>query len=316
MSLLQQSTVYRPFKYPQFVELTKTHEEIHWVGDEADLSEDIQDWKNKLSEGEKEFVTQILKLFTQSDVAVGDNYHNHLIPRIKNNEARVMLASFANREGEHQRAYSLLNDTLGLPEEIYSEFLEYSEMADKVDHMTENDSTTQSGLALTMAKSVLNEGVSLFASFVMLLNMQRFGKMKGMNTIVEWSIRDETMHVDGIAQLFRLFCEEHPRIVNDELKSKIYSMAKLTVELEDKFIDLAFAKHKIEGLTKAEVKKYIRYVADRRLLQLGMKPIFKVKDNPLDWLDWILNGTSHDNFFEKRVTEYSVNGMDGDWGWS
>ena len=71
----------------------------------------------------------------------------------------------------------------------------------------------------------------------------------------------------------------------------------------------------IQGLTKQEVKDYIRHIADRRLLQLGMKPVFKQKDNPLPWLDWVLNGASHDNFFEKRVTEYSVNGMEGDWGW-
>ena len=157
--------------------------------------------------------------------------------------------------------------------------------------------------------------MSLFASFVMLLNFQRFGKMKGMGTIVEWSIRDETLHVQGNAKLFRTFCEEHPRVVNDELKSKIYTMSTNAVKLEDKFIDLAYANVKVQGLDKDDVKKYIRHIADRRLLQLGMKPKFKQKDNPLPWLDWVLNGASHDNFFEKRVTEYSVNGLSGDWGW-
>jgi len=71
----------------------------------------------------------------------------------------------------------------------------------------------------------------------------------------------------------------------------------------------------IEGVTKEEIKTYIRYITDRRLIQLGLKPNFKQKENPLPWLEWVLNGVSHDNFFEKRVTEYSVNGMDGDWGW-
>ena len=150
----------------------------------------------------------------------------------------------------------------------------------------------------------------------MLLNFQRFGKMKGMGTIVEWSIRDETMHVQGNAKLFREFVEEHPRIVNDELKSKIYEMAKNAVKLEDKFIKLAFNGHEQEGITEKDVKQYIRHIADRRLLQLGMKPKFNAKDNPMPWLDWVLNGASHDNFFEKRVTEYSVNGMEGEWGWS
>ena len=188
-------------------------------------------------------------------------------------------------------------------------------MADKVDFMANGDCSTQSGLALALAQSVFNEGMSLFASFVMLLNFQRFGKMKGMGTIVEWSIRDETLHVQGNAKLFRTFCEEHPRIVNDELKSKIYVMARNAVTLEDKFINLAFKGNEVQGLTKEEVRAYIRHIADRRLLQLGLRTKFRQKDNPLPWLDWVLNGASHDNFFEKRVTEYSVVGMEGDWGW-
>ena len=315
MSLLQPSKTYKPFQYPWAVELAKKHEEIHWIEDEAELSEDVQDWKTKLSEDEKEFITQVLRLFTQSDVQVGENYHELLIPRFKNNEVRNMLSSFASREAVHQRAYALLNDTLGLPDEDYYKFLEYKEMADKIDFMKEGDCNSKSGLALALAQSVFNEGLSVFASFVMLLNFQRFGKMKGRGTIVEWSIRDESIHVQGNAKLFRTLCEESPRIVNDELKSKIYEMAKNAVELEDKFIQLAFKGNDVQGLTKEEVRKYIRHIADRRLLQLGLKTKFRQKDNPLPWLDWVLNGASHDNFFEKRVTEYSVVGMEGDWGW-
>lgn len=314
--LLQYSKAYKPFMYPWAVELVSKHEEIHWIPEESELSEDIHDWKTKLSEGEKEFITHILRLFTQSDVQVGENYHELLIPRFKNNEVRNMLSSFASREAVHQRAYALLNDTLGLPDEDYHKFLEYKEMADKIDFMKQGDTSTQAGLALSLAQSVFNEGMSLFASFVMLLNFQRFGKMKGMGTIVEWSIRDETLHVQGNARLFRTFCEEHPRIVNDELKSKIYTMAKNAVDLEDKFINLAFKGNDVQGMTREEVRKYIRHIADRRLLQLGLKTKFRQKENPLPWLDWVLNGASHDNFFEKRVTEYSVVGMEGDWGWS
>lgn len=315
MPLLEISKTYKPFLYPWAVELTKKHEEIHWIEDEAELSEDIQDWRTKLSDQEKEFITQVLRLFTQSDVQVGENYFELLIPKFKNNEIRNMLGSFATREGVHQRAYALLNDTLGLPDEEFHAFLEYKEMADKIDFMSNGDTGSHTGLALALAQSVFNEGMSLFASFVMLLNFQRFGKMKGMGTIVEWSIRDESMHVQGNAKLFRTFCDEHPRIVNDELKSKIYQMAKDAVKLEDRFIDLAYNEGEIQGLTKEEVKTYIRHIADRRLLQLGMKPKFNQKDNPLPWLDWVLNGASHDNFFEKRVTEYSVVGMEGEWGW-
>ena len=316
MSLLKTSETYKPFKYPWAVELSKKHEEIHWIEDEAELSEDVQDWKTKLSESEKEFITHVLRLFTQSDVQVGENYHELLIPKFKNNEVRNMLSSFAAREAVHQRAYALLNDTLGLPDEDFHKFLEYKEMADKIDFMKEGETNSHTGLALALAQSVFDEGMSVFASFVMLLNFQRFGKMKGMATIVEWSIRDETIHVQGNSKLFREFCEEHPRIVNDELKSKIYSMAENAVRLEEKFIQLAFKGNDVQGLTKKEVRDYIRHIADRRLLQLGMKPLFNQKKNPLPWLDWVLNGASHDNFFEKRVTEYSVAGMEGeDFGW-
>ena len=97
-SLLKFSETYKPFHYPWAVDLAKKHEEIHWIEDEAELSEDVQDWKTKLSAAEKEFITHVLRLFTQSDVQVGENYHELLIPKFKNNEVRNMLSSFAARE--------------------------------------------------------------------------------------------------------------------------------------------------------------------------------------------------------------------------
>jgi glutaredoxin 3 len=312
--LMEFSETYKPFYYPWAVDLTTRHEMVHWIEDEVDLADDVADWKgNKVSKKEKEYITNILRLFTQSDVAVGQNYYDIFIPKFKNNEIRNMLGSFAAREGIHQRAYALLNETLGLPDSEYHAFLEYKEMTDKVDFMMESDSNTLHGTGLALAKMVFNEGISLFASFVMLLNFQRFGKMKGMGKVVEWSIRDESMHVEGNSKLFKAFCNEHSRIVDDEFKADIYKMAKTAVKLEDKFIDLAYEVGGIEGLKAEEVKEYIRYITDRRLLQLGLKPNFKVKDNPLPWLEWILNGADHTNFFENRVTEYEVAGLTGTW---
>lgn len=312
--LMEFSETYKPFYYPWAVEMTTRHEKAHWIEDEIDLSEDVSDWKGgKMSAVEKEYVTNILRLFTQSDVAVGQNYYDQFIPKFKNNEVRNMLGSFATREGIHQRAYALLNETLGLPDSEYHAFLEYKEMADKIDFMMESDTTTMRGLGLALAKSVMNEGVALFASFVMLLNFQRYGKMKGMGKVVEWSIRDESMHVEGISKLFKAFCKEHPKIVDDEFKKAIYEMARHAVALEDKFTDLAYKLGPIDGLDEGEVKKYVRYITDRRLIQLGMKPNFKVKDNPLPWLEWVLNGADHTNFFENRVTEYEVAGLKGEW---
>ena len=315
MSLLKYSNTYKPFGYPKFMEMARKHELVHWHEDEVELGEDVEQWnKGKLTESELNQITQILRLFTQTDVQVGQNYCDLFIPIFKNNEVRCMLLSFASREGIHQRAYSLLNDTLGLPDDDYRAFLEYEEMANKIEFMQENDVSTPEGIGLALAQTVCNEGMSLFSAFVMLLNYQRFGKMKGMCKITEWSLRDENQHVEGMSQLFQQYCKENSSIVTDEFKTKVYNMYRTAVSLEEKFIDLVFEMGATEGLEKEEVKEYIRFMANRRLVQLGMKPNWEVKENPLPWLDWIL-AEGHTNFFEQRVSEYSVAGLKGDWGW-
>jgi len=162
--LMEFSETYKPFHYPWAVEITTRHEKVHWIEDELDLSEDVADWKSgKTSVIEREYITNILRLFTQSDVAVGQNYFDQFIPKFKNNEVRNMLGSFASREGIHQRAYALLNETLGLSDAEYHAFLEYQEMADKIEFMMDSDPNTVRGLGLSLAKSVMNEGVALFA---------------------------------------------------------------------------------------------------------------------------------------------------------
>lgn len=314
MSLLEQNIAYKPFSYPWAYDMAVQHEKLHWLESEAKLQDDVTQWKSgKLSESEKNHITQILRLFTQTDVAVGTNYIENYLPKFKNNEIRAMLSSFVNREFVHQRSYALLNDTLGLPEDEFSAFTEVQAMQDKLDFMADLDVHSHSGLGLAVARSVLNEGMSLFSAFAMLLNYQRFGKMKGMCEIVEWSIRDESMHCDGMAKLFRTFCDEHPRIVTDEFKASIYQMFRDAIKLEDAVIDIAFSMGDVEGLTAKEVKQYIRYIADRRLIQLGLKANWKVKENPLEWLDWIINGDSFKNFFEGTVTDYSSDNMTGEW---
>ena len=137
--------------------------------------------------------------------------------------------------------------------------------------------------------------------------------MKGMGQIITWSIVDETQHAESMIKLFRAYIQENNEIWNDDLKGKIYSIAERMVELEDKFIDLAFAMGAIEGLTADEVKEYIRYIADRRLISLGMKGIFKRKKNPLPWVETMINAPTHTNFFENRATDYAKGALSGRW---
>ena len=160
--------------------------------------------------------------------------------------------------------------------------------------------------------SAFTEGMQLFSSFVMLLNFARFGKMKGMGQIIAWSIADESLHAESMIKLFREFVKENKHIWNDDLKSQLYSIAEKMVVLEDQFIDLAFGISEMQGLSKEDVKTYIRYITDRRLISLGLKGIFKVKKNPLSWVDGML-GTTHSNFFEQKVTDYAKGSLTGSW---
>lgn len=313
MALRDFSPTYKPFHYPWAMQLSVEHEDIHWTENELELAEDIKDWKQNLTPVEKNLVSQILRLFTQSDVQVGQNYADFFIPIFKNNEVRNWLYSIVAREGTHQRAYAMINETLNLPDSEFHAFLEYVEMSDKATFMGANDVNTDEGIALALAKTVFSEGVSLFGAFAMLLNFQRFGKMKGMCEAVRWSIVDESMHVEGMARLFREFCDENPHVVTDKLKRDIYEMAREVNVLESKYLDLAFEMGDVEGLSRDEMKAYVRFLLDRRLVQLGLKENFGVEKNPLKWFDEIMGSATHANFFESRVTDYQVAGMSGEW---
>ena len=137
--------------------------------------------------------------------------------------------------------------------------------------------------------------------------------MKGMGQIISWSVRDESLHCESMIKLFRTFVSENPEIWTAEFQREIYVACSTVVEHEDAFINLAFELGPAEGLTAAEVKEYIRFIADRRLSQLGLQPIYRIEKNPLPWLDEILNGVEHANFFENRSTEYSKAATQGNW---
>jgi ribonucleoside-diphosphate reductase beta chain len=280
------------------------------------MAEDVKDWKKKLSPSEKEFLTNIFRFFTQGDIDVAGGYVNNYLPYFPQPEVRMMLLGFAAREALHIAAYSHLIETLGLPDTTYNQFMEYQEMKDKHDYVMNisGQNTTKENTATHIAVfSAFTEGMQLFSSFVMLLNFPRTGKMKGMGQIVTWSIVDETMHAENMMKLFKTYIQENNEIWNDDLKSRIYAIAERMVDLEDKFIDLAFSSGDMEGLTADELKKYIRYIADRRLIGLGMKGIFKVKRNPLPWVEEMINAPTHTNFFENRSTDYAKAAHTGTW---
>jgi ribonucleoside-diphosphate reductase beta chain len=304
--ITQERTTFKPFKYPWAYDAWLQHEQSHWLHTEVPMSEDVKDYK-KLSSNEQEFLTKILRFFVQGDLDIGSGYHDHYIPVFKQPEVRMMMSGFAGREALHVAAYAHLIETLGLPESTYNEFLQYKEMVEKHDYI--NNLSAAPMAEKIAAISAFGEGMQLFSSFVMLLNFARNGKLKGLGQIIAWSIVDETQHAEGMIKVYREYVKHH----QDETTSdRIKEIADQMVGLEDQFVDLAFSMVEVEKLTKEEVKQYIRYIADRRLISMGMKGIYKIKKNPLPWVDGML-GVSHTNFFEQRVTDYSKGATTGTW---
>jgi ribonucleoside-diphosphate reductase beta chain len=315
-NLMDERNSFKPFNYPWAYEAWLKHEQIHWLHTEVPMLEDVKDWKNRLTDSEKQFLTHIFRFFTQGDIDVAGGYVTNYLPYFKQPEVRMMLLGFAAREALHIAAYSHLIETLGLPDTMYNQFLEYQAMKDKHEYVmdiSDKNSTKENTAKHIAVFSAFTEGMQLFSSFIMLLNFPRTGTMKGMGQIVTWSIVDETMHTESMIRLFRTYIEENKEIWNDSLKGELYTIAEKMVLLEDRFIDLAFQMGEMKDLTSEDVKKYIRYIADRRLISLGLKGIFKVKKNPLPWVEEMVNSPVHGNFFENRVTDYAKGALSGTW---
>lgn len=311
--LLTPSKAYKPFRYDWAYDLWKRQQQVHWMPEEVPLGEDCKDWAVNITEGERNLLSQIFRFFTQSDVEVGANYMEHYMPLFKPTEVSMMLAAFSNMETIHIAAYALLLETIGMPDSEFSAFMEYEEMAAKHDYLGQFGTETYEDIATSMAVfGAFTEGLQLFASFAMLMNFPRFNKMKGMGQIVSWSVRDESLHCEGMIKLFHTFCEE-TQIMSTQLGDRITECCETVIKLEDKFIDLAFEAGEVEGMTANDIKQYIRYIADWRLNQLKLNPIYGIKKHPLPWLTEILNGVEHANFFEARATEYSKAATRGDW---
>jgi ribonucleoside-diphosphate reductase beta chain len=327
MSLLEERTYYKPFKYPWAFQMFKKHEAAHWMVEEVEFKDDIYDWNKRLSDEEKNLLTQLFRFFTQADVDVAGGYSKIYLPKLGNHpELTMMMLSFGAREAIHIDAYSALIETVGMPETTYQAFTEFQEMKDKHEYVSMFDGSDIYELLKGLAVySGFTEGMQLFSSFAILMNFERFGKMKGMCNIVRWSIRDESMHVEGMTRLFRELLQElreqekdTPEILHG-VQLEISKIAYNMVLLEDKFIDLCFRQGDIQGLTADEVKTYIRYIANKRWTQLGFsgKLFANETENPLQWLDWTINGVEHTNFFEARPTEYSKGTLvdDGEINW-
>jgi ribonucleoside-diphosphate reductase beta chain len=312
-TLLQERIVYKPFEYPEAHDYWLKQQQAHWLHTEVPMMSDINDWKQNLTETEKNIIGSILKGFAQTETIVNDYWTGLVTKWFRKPEIIAMATTFGAMETIHAEAYSLLNETLGL--DNFSEFLEDEATMAKIENlMSTRDNFTNEDDLQDIAKSLaifsaFTEGVNLFSSFAILLSFKMRNKLKGVGQIVEWSIRDESMHSEAGCWLFRTLIKENPHLNTPDLKAAINEAALLSLKLELDFIDKVYELGDLEGCSKEDLVAFIKNRVNTKLGDLGYGPIIDGIDTNalkrMKWFDSLSAGKQHTDFFASRVTNYS-----------
>jgi len=313
--IIEARNFYKPFEYQQAFDFYKDQHRAHWLADEVPLASDLGDWKLKLNESEKNLIGNILKSFAQTEVHVNDYWSTKVSIWFPKPEIQAMARVFADFESIHAEAYARLNEELGLDD--FQAFLEDETSKAKIDRLVETPGETLEERALSLAIfSAFTEGVNLFSSFAVLMSFQLRNLMKGTGQIVEWSVRDESLHSKAGCWLFRTLLSERPDLDTEDLRNKVAEACNLSVQLEFDFIDKAFEMGNIEGLTKDQLKNFIKARANEKMIELGYKAIYNDIDpnllKQIEWFGHLTSGKTHQDFFAGRVTSYSKSTADWD----
>jgi len=306
---------YKPFEYQEAFDFYKNQHRAHWLADEVPLASDLNDWKLKLNESEKNLIGNILKSFAQTEVHVNDYWSTKVSVWFPKPEIQAMARVFADFESIHAEAYARLNEELGLDD--FKAFLEDEASKAKIDRLIEVPGETIEERALSLAIfSAFTEGVNLFSSFAILMSFQLRNLMKGTGQIVEWSVRDESLHSKAGCWLFRTLLNEQPELNTAEMRNKIIEACELSVQLEFDFIEKAFEMGDIDGLNKEQLKAFIKARANEKLIELGYQSIYNDIDpnlvKQMEWFGHLTSGKTHQDFFAGRVTSYSKSTADWD----
>ena len=300
-NILERRETYKPFEYPEAYEFYTDQHNAHWSPHETSMSGDIIDWNENLTESERLVYGQILKSFVQSELHVNCFWAQRVAKWFPKPEIQMMASCFSFFETIHLEGYSYLNDSLGLDD--YSAFLEDKTAVAKLNrlHQIKDDSLKDKARSLAIF-SACTEGVNLFSSFAILMNMSRFNMLKGLESIVSWSIKDEALHSKAGCWLFRTLMEENSKLDSSEMRDEIIEAFKLTIQLEDDF-----SLGEIRGLTKDQVKNFIRIRANMKIKELGYDiNLYKTRENELKWFEQIDNQWA--DFFATRVVDYVKTG--------
>jgi len=303
---------YKPFEYDQAHEFLKAQQRVHWLPEEVTLAADVNDFKLKLTDSEKNLIGQILKSFAQTETHVEDYWSSYVSHWFPKPEIQSMAVTFGSFESIHAEAYSLLNESLGLDD--FAAFMEDEEARNKIERLQQVNAGTMDEIAQSLAIfSAFTEGVNLFSSFAILMSFQMRNLMKGMGQIVAWSVRDESLHSKAGCWLFTQLLKERPELNTIDLHEKVIEACNISVNLEFSFIDKVFEMGNLENLTKAQLKNFIYARANEKMVELGYKPLYVIDEKLLEEIAWfgqITSGVEHQDFFAQRPSAYSKSTAD------
>ena len=312
-----------PFKYDWAWSKYLSACNNHWMPQEVNMTADIALWKSEdgLTDDERMVIERNLGFFSTADSLVANNLVLAVYKHITNPECRQYLLRQAFEEAIHTHAYQYCIESLGMDESrlfnMYREIpsvatkaqwaLPYTQSLGDINFKTGTKENDQRLLRDLIAFYVVFEGIFFYVGFTQILSMGRRNKMTGVAEQFQYILRDESMHMNFGIDVINQIKLENPHLWNDDFKKDMVKLILEGVELETKYAYDTMPRG-ILGLNAPMFEEYLKYIANRRLTQIGLPEEFKNAQNPFPWMSEVLDLKKEKNFFETRVTEYQTGG--------
>ena len=312
-----------PFKYDWAWQKYLDGSANHWMPQEINMTNDIVLWKSEdgLTEDERVIVKRNLGFFSTADSLVANNLVLALYRLITNPECRQYILRQSLEEAIHTHAYQYCIESLGMDEgEIFNMYrevpcvarkaswgLKYTQEISDPDFKTGTEETDKQLLRNLIAFYCVLEGIFFYCGFTQILSMGRRNKMTGTAEQFQYILRDESMHVNFGIDVINQIKIENPHLWDDQMKSDAAQMILEGTELEIQYARDTMPRG-VLGMNASMMEEYLKFIANRRLTQLGLDEEFTGVTNPFPWMSEIIDLRKEKNFFETRVTEYQVGG--------
>ena len=295
----------------------------HWMPSEINMQRDIEQWRDPkaLTADERHMLKRNFGFFATAESLAANNILLGTYRLITNPECRQYLLRQAFEEAVHVHAYQYIVESLGLDEgEIFNMYMEVPCVHDKdafcleyIDTLTNPAFTTgepesdRQLLKSLIAFAMIMEGLFFYTGFVQVLALGRRNKMPGCSEQVQYILRDESLHLNFGVDVINQIKLENPNLWTEEFREEAREMMKTAADLEFRYAEETMPRG-VLGLNLGMFKKFLRFVADRRLAQIGLAPVFGETANPFPWMGEVIDLKKEKNFFETRVVEYQTGG--------